>query len=189
MTIISALFFYTIHCSAVLVYGIGILQEAEMSLSRKKIAPIAFKSLACSLVTVSLAFSIDKLLLVPMGLSELAPLAALIVWAAFSAFFEIIVQLTTKKPAAEFAFSYLSALLALSESPTLVGAIVIDISCWIGYCALIPLLYTFTSKMVGGKNTDSFWQKISVFLCMAVLLLALYALNISWINAGVEKWF
>lgn len=189
MKMIDALLFYTLHCSAVLVYGIGIMQEAETSLSRKKVGLIAVKSLACSLITVSLTFSINKLLLSPLGLTELYPLAALLLWAAFSSFFEIMTQLVAKKPSAEFAVSYLAALLALNESPTLLGAIVIDLCCMAGCYALIPLLYSFTSKMVGVKNTDTFRQKIAVFLCMMVLLLALYALNISWINAGVEKWF
>ncbi|MBQ4015096.1 MAG: hypothetical protein II610_07620 [Treponema sp.] len=185
MKIIDAIFFYTLHCSAVLVYGIGILQEAENSLSRKKIGSTAIKSLACSLVTVSLTFSINKLLLAPLGLSELYPLAALLLWAAFSSFFEIIAQLATKKSAAEFAVSYLAALIALNESPSLLGAIVIDICCIAGCYALIPVLYSFTSKMVSVKNADTFRQKISVFFCMMILLLALYALNISWIYAGV----
>ena len=189
MRMIDALFFYTLHCSAVLVYGVGILQEAETSLARKKIALTALKSAACSLATVSLTFSINKLLLCPLGLTELYPLAALLLWVAFSSFFEIIMQLTTKKPAAEFAVSYLSALLALNESPTLLGAIVINLCCMAGYYFMMPVLYTFASKMAGSKNTDTFRQKISVFLCMIVLLLALYALNISWLSESVEKWF
>lgn len=189
MKMLDAPLFYILHCSAVLIYGIGILQEAEASLSRKKTALTALKSLACSLATVSITFSINKLLLSPLGLTELYPLAALLLWTAFSVFFEILLQLTTKKPAAEFAVSYLSALLALNESPVLLGSIVIDVCCWAGCYLLIPLLYSFTSKMVGVKNTDTYRQKISVFLCMMVLLLALDALNISWIYAGVEKWF
>ena len=185
MKTLDAIFFYTVHCSAVLVYGVGILQEAETSLSRKKTALTALKSLACSLATVSITFSINKMLLSPLGLVELYPLAALLLWTAFSFFLEILLQLTTKKPAAEFAVSYLTALLALNESASLLGAIAITFCCWAGYYLLIPLLRSFTSKMVGVKNTDTFRQKIFVFLCMAVLLLALYALNISWLNAGV----
>ena len=186
---IDALFFYTLHCSPILIYGIGILQEAETSLSRKKAGAMALKSLAASLVTVSLTFTINKTLLSPLGLAELYPLAALLICASFSAFFEIIAQLTTKKPAAEFSLSYLSALLALNEGSSLARAILIDICCLASWLFLIPFLYTFTSKSVGAKNTDPFKQRISVFLSMMVLLLALYALNISWLNAGVGKWF
>ena len=182
---IDTLFFYILHCSAVLIYGIGILQETESGLSRKKLAVTALKSLACSLTTVSLVFTINRLLLAPMGLLDLYPLAALLIWAAFSAFFEIIVQLTTKKPAAEITISYLSALLALNESQNLLEAIVIDICCLAACYLLIPILRSYSYKMAGAKNTDNFSQKISLFLCMAVLLLALYALNLSWLNAGV----
>ncbi len=189
MRIIDTLLFYTLYCSAVLIYGVGILQEAETSVSRKKTAQTAVKSFASALVTVSLTYSINKLLLSPLGLTELYPLAALLLWAAFSVFFEIIMQLTSKKPSAEFAVSYLSALLALNESSNLMGAIVICVCCLADYYLLIPILYSFTSKIASVKNTDIFKQKIAVFLCMMVLLLALYALNISWIYAGVEKWF
>lgn len=185
MAIINSLLFYTLYCSAVLIYGVGLLQEAETSLSRKKIAQTAIKSFACSLATVSITFSINKMLLTPLGLTELYPLAALLLWTAFSVFFEILMQLTTKKPAAEFAVSFLSVLLALNESVNLLGAIAICICCLADYYLLIPILYSFTNKITGVKNTDIFRQKTSVFLGMMVLLLALYALNISWIFAGV----
>lgn len=185
MTIINSFLFYALYCSAVLIYGVGLLQAAETSLSRKKIVLSAVKSTACSLITVSITFSISKLLLIPLGLNDLYPLAAILLWAAFSVFFEIMFQLTSKKPAAEFSVSFLAALLALSESSNLMGAIVICVCCLADYYVLIPLLYSFTSKITGVKNTDIFRQKISVFLGMIVLLLALFALNISWIHAGV----
>ncbi len=54
MRMFDAIFFYTLHCSAVLIYGVGILQEAETSLSRKKTSLTAIKSLACSLAAVSI---------------------------------------------------------------------------------------------------------------------------------------
>lgn len=189
MRIIDSLLFYTLYCSAVLIYGVGILQEAETSISRKKTAQTALKSFACALVAVSITYAITKLLLSPLGLTELYPLVALLLWTAFSVFFEIMMQLTSKKSSAEFAVSYLSALLALNESSNLMGAIVICVCCLADYYLLVPILYSFTSKIASAQNTDSFKQKIAVFLCMMVLLLALYALNISWIYAGVEKWF
>ena len=163
------------------------MQEAEASLSRKKTGLTAIKSFSCSLATLSLTFTINKLLLTPLGLTELYPLAALLLWTAFSLFFEIILQLATKKSAAEFAVSYLAAILALNESPSLLGAILIDFCCLAGCYLLIPLLYAFTNRIVGAKSTDIFKQKISVFLCIVILLLALYALNISWFNAGMGK--
>ena len=185
MRIINALLFYSLFSSAVFVYGIGSLQAAESSLARKKIAATWIKSLCCVLTAISLTYSVVQLLLIPTGLAELYPLVALLLFAASSIFFEIIFQLTTKKSSAEFSVSFLTVLLSLNEGQSLVEAIAIGVCCLASYYILIPFLFTFTNKLSSSKNTDVFRQKTSVFLCMVVLMMALFALNISWINAGL----
>lgn len=185
MRIINAILFYSLFCSAVFIYGIGSLQAAETSLARKKIALPWIKSLCCVFASISLTYSFDQLLLIPTGLAELYPLAALLLFAATSVFFEIIFQLTSKKSSSEFAVSFLTVLLSLNEGESLLEAIVIGACCLASYYLLIPFLFTFTNKLSSSKNTDSFGQKTSVFLCIVILMMALFALNISWINAGV----
>lgn len=185
MRIINALLFYSLFSSAVFIYGIGSLQAAEASLARKKIAAAWIKSLCCVFASISLTYSLVQLLLVPTGLTELYPLAALLVFSSASVFFEIIFQLTTKKSSSEFAVSFLTVLLSLNEGESLLEAIAIGACCLASYYILIPFLFTFTNKLSSSKNTDSFRQKTSVFLCMVVLMMALFALNISWINAGL----
>lgn len=185
MRIVNAILFYSLFCSAVFIYGIGSLQAAETSLARKKIALPWIKSLCCVFASISLTYSFDQLLLIPTGLAELYPLAALLLFAATSVFFEIIFQLTSKKSSSEFAVSFLTVLLSLNEGESLLEAIVIGACCLASYYLLIPFLFTFTNKLSSSKNTDAFRQKTSVFLCMVILMMALFALNISWINAGV----
>lgn len=187
MRIINLILFYTLFSSSVLVYGIGPLRAAETSLSRKNMLLSAFKSAACVLSSLSLTYIIIKLLLSPLGLTELFPLVALLLFIALGIFFEIIIQLTSKKTASEFAVSYLIIILALNEGENLAEAVLISIACLLSHYMLIPLLFSFTRKMAGAKNTDNFRQKTSVFLCLVILSIALYALNISWINAGGAK--
>ena len=172
MRIINALLFYSLFCSAVFVYGVGSLQAAEASLARKKIALPWIKSTCCVLSSISLAYSFSQLLL-------------LLLFAGTSVFFEIIFQLTTKKSSSEFAVSFLTVLLSLNEGESLLEAIVIGACCLASYYLLLPFLFTFTNKLSSSKNTDSFGQKTSLFLCMVILMMALFALNISWINAGL----
>lgn len=184
MRIINSILFYTLFCSAIFIYGIGTLQAAESSLARKKIAVTWIKSLLCVLTAISLAYCFMQLLLVPTGLVELYPLIALLFFSGVSLFFEIIFQLTTKKSTSEFAVSFLTVLLSLNEGESLVEAIVIGACCLASYYILIPFLFTFSNKLSSSKNTDVFRQKTSVFLCIVILMMALFALNISWINAG-----
>jgi hypothetical protein len=185
MRIINALLFYSLFCSAVFVYGVGSLQAAEASLARKKIALPWIKSTCCVLASISLAYSFSQLLLLPAGLAELFPLAALLLFAGTSVFFEIIFQLTTKKSSSEFAVPFLTVLLSLNEGESLLEALAIGACCLASYYLLLPFLFTFTNKLSSSKNTDSFGQKTSLFLCMVILMMALFALNISWINAGL----
>ncbi len=185
MRIIDTCLFYIFFCSATLIYGIGTLQAAETSLSRKRIALTAFKSLCCVLTSVSITKALSQLLLVPLSLAELYPLAALLLFTGTSVFFEIIFQLTSKKSSSEFTISFLTVLLALNEGESLLDSIAISVCCLASYCLLIPLLRSFTSKLARTKRMDSFKQKTTVFLCMVVITMALFALNISWINAGV----
>ncbi len=187
MKILNIFLFYILFCSAVLVYGVGTLQSAESSLSRKKILLPAVKAFICVIATVTLTFLLNSLLLSSLGLTEIYPLAALLIFIAFGTFFEIILEITAKKSAAEFAVSYLTVLLALNEGSSLIESIAVSAGCLLSYYLLVPVLFSFIRKMGEAKNTDSFKQKTSVFLCMMILMFALYALNISWINVSVVR--
>ena len=185
MRIIEAFAFYSLFCSAVFVYGVGTLQAAELSLARKKIALSAIKSLCSVITAISLTYSFSQFLLIPLKIAELYPLAALLLFMAASVFFEIIFQLSSKKSSAEFSVSFLTVLLSVNEGESLLSAVAIATCCLASYYILIPFLFTFTNKLSSTKNTDTFRQKTSVFLCMVILMMALFALNLSWINAGL----
>lgn len=182
MQVINTLLFYILFCSAVLIYGVGMLPVAEMSLSRRKFFLTALKSFFCVIITVVLTYLIKKLLLLPLKLDDLYPLVALVIFISVGVFLEIIIQITARKSGAEFTLPYLTIILALSEGSGLLDSLAISVAILASYYVLVPILQAFCNRTALLKSTDSFRQKISLFLCMVVFMLALYSLNASWIN-------
>lgn len=185
--ILNSFLFYFIFASAVLIYGIGINSNAEVTYSRKNLLPVIIKSYVCVISTVVFSFLINKFLLLPVGLIELYPMFALLVFMALSVFIEILIQVTAKKSASEFAIAFLCVVLALNEGITLVDAIIIAFSCLTSFYLLIPFLYAILRRIDSVKNLDAYSQKCSMFFIMVVFILALYSLNISWFNMGLLR--
>ncbi len=187
MNLLIDFLFYLLCCSAVLIYGIGINRNVEITLSRKNMFFSGFKSCLSSVITVTLSYLLIKFLLVPLRLCELYPFIALLIFLSFNVFLEILGQVTTKKTSAEFAMPFLAVLLALNEGTGLVSAIFITLSCMASFFLLIPVLYAILRRMEAVHSSDIFRQKCKLFCCLVIIMIAFYSLNISWFNPGVVK--
>lgn len=185
--IINNFTFYILFCSSVLIYGIGFNRESVMCEYPKPVFFTAVKSYACVMISFLICYYLDMALIVPLGLAELYPLFALLVYVIISAFLEILIQITTKRTSAEFAVSFLTLILALNEGTTLGDGIIICVSSLTSFYLLIPILFAIEKRMIGSTTSSVFKRKCLIFLSMVVILIALYSFNISWLNAGVIK--
>lgn len=185
--ILNSFFYYVLFCSSVLIYGIGFNRESVMCNFPRKVLFNAIKSYACVIVSFLLSFLINKSLLIPLEIIEIFPFFSLIIYIAITVFFEILIQVTTKKSSAEFAVSFLVLLLAVNEATSIVEGICICAGCLTAFYALIPILYALEKRMETSSANNMFKQKSLIFLSMVIIMVAFYAFNISWLNSGVIK--
>lgn len=179
--------FYILFCSAVLIYGIGFNRESSSGTPLKTVLFTALKSYACVVISYLASFGISAAILIPLGLSELFPFAALLIYVAVSVFFEILIQITAKNSAAEFAVSFLTLILALNEGISLADGLLICVGSLTCFYALLGILHAFEKRMNVSKRASPLKQKSLIFFVMIVIMIALYSFEISWLNAGVIK--
>lgn len=185
--ILNSFLFYIFFCSSVLIYGIGFNRESVMCDSPKPVLFTAVKSYSCVLISFLICYGINQTLIIPLGLAEIYPLIALLVYVIISVFFELIIQITTKKSSSEFAVSFLTLILALNEGITLFDGLLICASSLTCFYILIPILYAAEKRMDSSSNSSKFKRKSLIFLCLVIIMISFYSFNISWLNPGVIK--
>lgn len=185
--LLNSFVFYILFCSSVLIYGIGFNRESVMCDYPKPVLFTAIKSYACVIISFLICYSLNKSLLIPLGIVEIYPFIALLIYVIITVFFELLIQITTKKSAAEFAISFLTVLLSLNEGITIIDGILICAGALTCFYVLLPILYAAEKRMLSSQRSTLFKRKSLIFLCMVIIMIALYSFNISWLNTGVIK--
>ncbi|MBR5934464.1 MAG: hypothetical protein IK002_10815 [Treponema sp.] len=185
--IINSFVYYIFFGSAVLLYGIGFNRESVMCNYPKQILFCSIKSYISVVITFLITFFLNSNFFIPLKIVEIYPFIALLIYITISVFLEILIQVTTKRTSAEFAVSFLTVILALNEGVLLIDGVLICISVLTCFYILIPVLFALEKRMQATNSNGLFKQKSLIFLCMVVIMIALYSFNISWLNSGVIK--
>ena len=179
--------YYTIFASIVLIYGIGVNRLTEIG--TQKLGHITFylKTLISVFATIVLSTLVVRFILLPIGLIELYPLLALLIYVSLNTFLEALVRLTTGTSTTEFVISFLIILLALSESTSILDSIIIGASCFASIILVVPFIYTLKRNLM--TNGSKFEEKhyTFFFLFLGLLIIVLSVLDITWLNPGVVK--
>lgn len=179
---------YFIFSSAVLIYGIGLNNSMILCNSVGEYSLYFVKSLFSILASVVLSWLITRNLLVPLGLSELYPLIALLVFLSISVFFETMIRITTEKSTSDFIFSFLIVLLSLGESCSIVDSIFICLASLASFIVLVLVLSMIKSKLnILGNMERHGNEKSLVLISLAIIVVILCTGNASWLFPGVVK--
>lgn len=177
--------FYTVFCSAVLVYGIGVNKVADFRHNTKANFTFFTKMILSIFVTAILTWEFIKFILVPLKLVELYPIISFLIFVCLNVLFEITVRIATRIKTSEFIVSYLIVLLSISESSSLVDVIVICVSCFLSFLILFPFVTAFQKKIAENGQKINLKYYSLFFLFIALLVLAISAFDVSWLNKGV----
>lgn len=187
MIYLDTFLYYTIFSSIVLVYGIGINRLTDIGTYEFNHITFYIKSLICVFATITLTWVTMTYILVPLGIVEIYPLIALLIFISTNTFIEALIRLTTGTSATEFIVSFLIILLSLSEGISIVDSIIICLSCFVSLLLLMPIIYTLKSRVLtnGKKMNEKFYSLFFMFL--ALLIIVLSVLDVMWLNPGVIK--
>ncbi|MEE1165787.1 MAG: hypothetical protein UHP28_01355 [Treponema sp.] len=185
---IYTILYYVLFASAVMLYGIGMNRAIVLCDSIHRLLIPVIKTVLSVLLSSIFTWIILKHLLTPLGIIELYPFVAVIIFVVVSVFLELMIRISTKKVSSEFIVSFLIVILTINESLNLFDVIIISLSCIVSFLILIPLLYSIKKRvdLVGNLRVHGNIRSL-LLVSLAVLVCALAAGNISWLNPGVIK--
>ena len=183
---LQGVLYYLIFASGVLIYGIGLNRVITADRSHCTIL-IFFRTLITVVCSVLFCKLFIWLLLEDAGMGMLFPFFCALVQIIISAFCQVIVDLTAKTTAAEFSVSFLATVLAVSESVS-VGEAVLFAVCFVcSFSLLVPLVQVLRSRILYAQPISSFATGALLFISLAIVLLCLGAVNVSWLIPGVMQ--
>lgn len=177
--------FYTVFCSAVLIYGIGLSKVTDFKHNFKINFTFFLKMILSIFLTSLLSWEVIYYILIPLKLVELYPIVSLLIFLCVSSLFEIITRLAIGIKTSEFIFSYLIVLLSLSESTSILDIIIICLSCFLSFLILFPFIIAFQRKLSENGQKMNLKYYSLLFLFISLLVLAISAFDVSWLNKGV----
>ncbi|MCR5400279.1 MAG: hypothetical protein K6E78_01635 [Treponema sp.] len=185
---IFTFFFYTFFSSAVLLYGIGLNSSTIICDSIKELTLPLVKVVATVFTTAVLCWLVIRNILVPLNLVLMYPFIAILIFFAVSIFFEVIIRITSGKITSDFNISFLIILLTLNESSNILEVLMISFSAMCSFFFLLPLMYALKHRIDLLTENQIFGnRKTLILLSVAMLIIILSFINVSWLNPGVMK--
>lgn len=181
---IDIVLYYTFYASAVLFYGIGLERTAALSVAfDKSVFRPAFQCGLSALAATFLTELVAVNMLSPLGVLELYPLVALLVFAAILSGIGLFMRTPSVMRTGECAASYLIVLLSLSESASSVDAVVIAASCMLSFVFVLPVLSSLRYRIdIARAKNDGLNRHVLVMILFAILIIACAVWNVSWLT-------
>ncbi len=182
MNYLNTFLYYSFFSSVILFCGIGTNKILNFDLTKLKSITYCFKIIISIMISSVVGWFTTKGILVPLKIAELFPLVCFLIYICIDAFLEALIRLTTGKSAAEFIFSYLVIILAISEGFSVINILVITASCMCSFIGIVPFIMAFKKRNSDTKSEIIFCR---LFLYLALLIITLSVWDIAWINPEV----
>lgn len=177
--------YYTFICSSVIFFGIGLNRSIEITARSLKLnMKMMLKALIAILLSIVFTYLITEYFLIPIKVSELFPLIALLIFLCVNTFVEALVRITTNTSTSEFSISWLVILLSIYESSTLLEAMIISLSCMLSFQLMLPIVYCFQNVIYLKNYENQERKRILIFLSIVVLMLVMSVCDITWFNVS-----
>lgn len=183
--ILSNFIFYVFSASCILVYGIGIKDLLLTVDNPKNVFLYFLKTLFSILGTISFSWIITTYVLSPKSLTDMFPFFLIFISLAFSVLFSFLCKLIFKREINEFVLSFFIAFIAINEGTTLLHGILIGTIATMTFYALIPVLYAIKYRINLSLVNIDFKKGALLLISIGLLLILLFAYNISWFNFEV----
>lgn len=188
MTFFNLLFFFCFYSSAVLVYGIGLKQVITASkICKFDILIQAVITVLIVTLSILIVWPISMYFLVPFNLQPLIPFFCLLTVLPFSILINITSQKIPSITVADFFISVPCVLLSITESISLSQSLISGFLFLTSYYLLIPVIYAIRKRIEYSEPMKDFNNGSLIFISISILLCAMFATNISWLNFGAFK--
>lgn len=184
---IFSFLYFLFPSSAVLYYGIGTNQVIMSCDELPSQTMRVLKAIFTVLVTTTLTMIFNNAVLSPVGLIDLYPLFALLIFISVSISSEIVIRISTKDSASEFTISFLTVLLSVQECFRVSEGIFVSLSCILSFYSICFIIYIIKRRVMMANTPECMTNSSLIFLAMSFLMIILTLVNVSWLNPGVLK--
>ncbi|MDR3283974.1 MAG: hypothetical protein LBS97_02210 [Treponema sp.] len=179
--------YYFLFSSIIFVQGVCLDWVILKSENLKGLPLFLLKNVVCVCSTSILTALLVRALFVPLGITDLMPLAALLIFATLSVFFESLIRITAKRTISEFTVPFLCVLFSLSETLTPGGAVFWSFCAIMSYYLLILVFYVLRQRLAAVNPPVYFANGSLLLLSIAVIMLITLAFAGSWLNPEVGQ--
>lgn len=186
MIYISTFLYYVLFASAISIYGIGLNKTAQVNFWEDKNVFYFIKIIVTIFLSSILSWIVSDKLLVPLKIAQLFPIFCFIIYVCISLVVEFLFTAAFNKSPTEFIVSYLTILLAVSESTSLLNTVIICFSIILSMLLYIPFIYSFRKKNYEEtKNPEVYMSRLFIFFAILIMLISCW--DVMWINPEVLK--
>jgi hypothetical protein len=180
MLYIEDVFFYSVSCSTLLVYGLGLEKSFfESRPGSSFLVRIPAVALEC-LLSVSLLWFPASAVLVPSSFACLLPMATVAVCSIVSLLIQILVPSLSKTTAGERLFYFGTVFLSLSEAASFLDALCIAAATIVSFTLATGTLFTVRSRLSTSIVPADWKGAPLVLVSMGLLCIGMYSADVSW---------
>lgn len=180
--IFNSIFYYIFCCSGILIYGIGIKKLIITSKTWKSHwMNYLESSIVCALSSIS-SWLVVVYILAPVKLIELTPMSSILIHLLISLIISFIFSKCERISLLDISISFPCVLLAVTESVSVFQCLIIVLSSCTAYYLMIPIIFAIRERIKTSHPLKEFKTGALIFISIAIIMCAFFAINISWIN-------
>ncbi len=180
--ILQTTLLYFLVISTCLIYGIGIKHILENPDNIKGMFPIFIRNIIIVSIVIVIMYFILHFIILPYKMTILFPFLSLLVLIIGTLLFKHTRNSAFTSKISDFTLNYFSVFLAVTEGLTIVSSLIIGIGTITSYYILVYIMYAINKKNSSVFISSSFKTVSLMLVAMAVILLALYGWNESWLR-------
>lgn len=178
----ATIVYYFLSASAVLFYGIGINKSISYADSFSSSVLTCIKSLCATSASTAVTYLFVNWLLVPVGLSELYPFFATLIFILFTTLTEIFVGVGIRQSPMDFSIPLLSVILGIGEGISLGTAVVIACTSILSFYSMAIVFHCVRERASFYTDEGGLKMYCVLLLCLALIMIAISGFNVSWFN-------
>lgn len=178
------LFYYVFCASAVFAYGVGLKQAVMKSSSLRYFCIIGVKTVFTVFASLVPVWFLTQGVLVHYGVAELFPIVLIVVVLLFSGLIDLAFHAVLHQVSTGILLPTMILFLAVNESTSFSECLIVSAAITFSIFAFMPFLYAIRKRLATTTPPRDFKISSVVFFSSALLFLALFACNMSWLTQG-----
>jgi Na+-translocating ferredoxin:NAD+ oxidoreductase RnfA subunit len=180
MQYLEILFIYTISCSTLLFFGIGLEKAFFASSIKSAFSPSLPSFFINALLSVTILWFLVNSVLLPQGLESLVPMLSVFICGIIQVFISLVIPRAYLAPTGEKLFLFGTVLLALYQADSFISSLVIVCASLISFSLLSVILFAIRDRIASGRPRVDWKGAPLVLISLGLLFLALYSADVSW---------